>query len=195
MKSWILLPILLWPAWSMAQEEVNPFLSAEDRQAMLEEERQAENAKLKELVAEAIAELRQEPSGVQSSVEVSTSRSGQVMSSSRSAPLPSASLEKQMPGDFVVAAIKGDHVLIRQMNNKSVLIKSGETFWDQGEAFTVTLGAHNTVSVIRQADQRKVFHGGVGAMFMPDSSSGGNQAGNGSRGPLSSFSRDSSGGY
>lgn len=195
MKSWILLPILLWSSWSSAQEEINPFLSAEDRQAAIEEERQAENAKLKVLVEEAISELRQETSGVKSSDEMSISREGQVTSAGRSALLTPPSLEKKMPDDFVIAAIKGDHVLIRQMNNKSVLIKSGQTFWDQGEAFTVSLGDHNTVSVVRQEDQRKVFHGGVGAMFTPDGSSGGSQAENGSRGSMSSFSRAPSGGY
>lgn len=175
----LLLTSLLLVALPVMAADPNPFMSAEDRQEKLQEEKQKEDAKFQKLLESAVKEIKKEMnSPSQTNIEDSMNEITRETDGIELPPTPANRAERAVsdPSDFAIAAIKGRHILIRQMDNKSFIVGTGQIFWDQGESYDATLNNHESVTIRRLSDDRIVFYGGVGSVFSPKTQTSGNQS-------------------
>lgn len=170
MKKSLILSLILASSGAYAAE-INPFMSAQDREEALTKERQAEETKLKAMVAEAVKELKNANKTLTESQEAAApGRSGGPGAETVQTEAEPEKPAPTEPSDFAIAAIKGPHILIRQLDNKSMIVGTGRKFWDNGEAYVAKVTDHETVKITRVSDDKVVFFGGVGSVFTPMSS-------------------------
>lgn len=161
--------------------EVDPFLSAADREKIILEKESKEKDLLKEMVAEAIKSMQKLNGSSDLSEEERSTRDMILKKSNGSSNLSSQNenAKSSQNGEienFAIAGIKGDFVLIRKMNNQSVFVKNGETFWSNGMPYKIGVsGSGRTVSIMNRKG-KVVFQGGAGSVF-----SGGKEALNSSQ--------------
>lgn len=163
MKALLVVPLVFLSSAALA-ETINPFMSAADRQQLMEETRQMEEVRLQEMVTEAVKEIQANAAqGTSNAGPSNASGAG----SSGSSSLPR---EAPPPSDFAIAGIKGNTILIRQMDNRSMMVTSGDIFYDKGEAYKPQVKGHGSISITRVSDGEVVFYGGAGSTFTPSGS-------------------------
>lgn len=173
MKKLVVIPFLLLANPVLAVDP-NPFMSAEDRQAAIEKEMAKESDKIKKLVEEAVRNIRSGDLASEEAAKKAGPRSAD--KGARKATKKKWQEDLLEPSDFAIAAIKGHHILIRQMGNRSLIVDSGQQFWDKGQAYEARILDHESVEIMRVADGKIVFFGGVGSVFTPSERTG-SQAG------------------
>lgn len=167
MKPLLIIPLMMLSGWALA-EEPNPFMSAEDRQQHIEQKKKKEEEKLQKMVADAVKEIKAEMAKQQAAQETALSTEGVSEGGGRHASAAQRqSATAAFPSDFAIAGIKGNHILMRQMDNKSMIVTSGEIFWDKGQAYEAEIVGNESVSILRVSDGEVVFYGGVGSVFTP----------------------------
>lgn len=166
MRRLLITPFLLVSTWVVA-EEPNPFMSAQDRQEKIEEENKREQERLQKMVEDAVKDIKKEMSKQKSAQEKEEGNANAVEKDGRREKMPAGSQAASFPSDFAIAGIKGNHILMRQMDNKSMIVTSGEIFWDKGEAYEASIVGNESVSIMRISDKEVVFYGGVGSVFTP----------------------------
>lgn len=171
MKPLVAFSLLLASGLAYA-EAPSAFLSAADRQERIEQKSQEEQKRIEKLVKEAVKSIQgqSKESASSGTPVVDNNRSSSNQYKSFPKPGNTVKTNPEDPSDFAIAGIRGHHILIRQLNNKSMIVGSGESFYDKGDTYIAKLERHGSVSITREKDGKVVFYGGVGSVFTPGDS-------------------------
>lgn len=142
---------------------VDPFLDPDTRAEIAEARAEEERVRVQEIAESLRAEFEEVMRAESINADANVPREGSAEGTREEQPLGLAS--------FAVVGRSGEMVMLRQANNRSVMVRLDETFSLNGVAVVMRSPYGHHFELVRLSDNRIVFTGSEGAVFSDNSNS------------------------